>query len=168
MGLLAFFVLIVVPALEIFVFVQVAHLVGLGWALLLVLAFSLLGISVMRRAGSSWWRALRGPATAGGVTVVNRPDGTGAARAALLFLAGLLLFLPGFITDVLGLVLLLPPVRALLQTATAAWFVRRFTAVDGPGGMRIWTRRTGVVRGDVVREDGSARADRRPPGQLPG
>jgi len=168
MGLLAFVVLIVIPALEIYVFVQVAHLVGLGWAFLFVLAFSLLGLYVMRRAGSSWWRALRGAASADGATVVNRPDGTRAARAALLFLAGLLLFLPGFITDVVGLVLLLPPVRALLQTATAAWFVRRFTAVDGPGGVRIWTRPARVVRGDVVREDGSARADRRPPDQLPG
>jgi UPF0716 protein FxsA len=168
MPLALFFVLIVFPAVEIFVFVQVAHAIGLGLALLLVLAFSLLGLYVMRRAGSSWWRALRGGA-AGGQVVVNRPDGSAAARAALLFLAGLLLFLPGFVTDALGLVLLLPPVRALLQTATAAWFVRRFTAVDGPGGVRLWTRtRDGVVRGVVVREDEPGGGTAGPPEQLPG
>ena len=40
-----------------------------------------------------------------------------------------------------------------LQAATAAWFVRRFTEVTGPGGATIWTRRDRVVRGQVVRED---------------
>ena len=98
--------------------------------------------------------------------VVARPNGVRAARAALLFLAGLLLFLPGFVTDALGLLLLLPPVRALLQTATAAWFVRRFTSVDGPGGLRLWTRAPRVVRGDVVRDDKPG-APQRPPEQLP-
>src|SRR5213592_4093575 len=111
MPLVAFVLLVVVPAVEIYVFVQVAHALGLGVALLLVLAFSLLGLYAMRRAGSSWWRALRGSTPAGGAVVVSRPDGVRAARAALLFLAGLLLFLPGFVTDALGLVLLLPPVR---------------------------------------------------------
>jgi hypothetical protein len=61
-----------------------------------------------------------------------------------------------------GLLLLAPPVRAALQAVTAAWFVRRFTSVSGPGGVRIWTRSESsdrIVRGDVVREDG-------PPEQL--
>jgi len=74
----------------------------------------------------------------------------------LLFLAGLLIFLPGFISDAVGLLLLAPPVRAGLQAVTAAWFVRRFTSVSGPGGVRIWTRSESsdrIVRGDVVRED---------------
>jgi UPF0716 protein FxsA len=100
--------------------------------------------------------------------VTGPPDGAAAARAALLFLAGLLIFLPGFISDAVGLVLLLPPVRAVLQAATAAWFVRRFTSVTGPGGVPVWTRRGRVVPGQVVREDGTqGDPPTDPPAQLP-
>jgi UPF0716 protein FxsA len=154
--LLLFFLFIVFPAIEIFVIVQVAHAIGFALTLLALVAAAFLGSYVMRRAGASWWRALRGRvATADGAVVTGQlPDGRAAADAALLFLAGLLIFLPGFVSDGVGLVLLLPPVRALLQAATAAWFVRRFTAVSGPGGARIWTRQDRIVKGDVVREDG--------------
>ena len=162
MPLLLFFVFVVFPAVEIYVIVQVEQVIGFGWTLFALVAGAAVGSYVMRLAGASWWRALRGRATvdgagsegSGGAVVQGRPDGTAAARAALLFLAGLLIFLPGYISDVVGLVLLLPPVRALLQTATAAWFVRRFTSVTGPGGVRLWTRTDRIVPGQVVREDG--------------
>ena len=168
MPLLLFILLIVVPAVEIFVIVQVVQAIGFALTLLLLIAGAILGSYVMRRAGASWWRALRGRVEAADGTVVagQRPDGRAAAHAALLFLAGLLIFLPGFITDAVGLVLLLPPVRAGLQAATAAWFVRRFTSVAGPGGVRIWTRSDRVVRGDVVRGDVDGEDPPEPP-QLP-
>ena len=158
MPLVLFVLFVVIPAVEIFVVIAVAHAIGLGLTLLLMVAGAFLGSYVMRRAGASWWRALRGQVrTADGTSVTGqRPDGRAAAQAALLFLAGLLIFLPGFVSATLGLILLLPPVRAALQAVTAAWFVRRFTAVSGPGGVRIWSRpddRPHVIRGDIVRED---------------
>jgi UPF0716 protein FxsA len=154
MRLVAFFALVVLPAVEIFVIIQVAHAIGWVPTLAALLAAGLLGGYVMRRAGAAWWRALRGRFAVGGSVVAGAgPDGAAAARAALLFLAGMLLFAPGFLTDALGLLLLLPPARALLQAATAAWFVNRFTQVTGPGGSRLWTRRDRVVRGQVVRVD---------------
>ncbi len=171
MPLALFLAFVAFPALEIYVAVQVAHAIGVGWMLLLVVAFGLLGLYVMRRAGASWWRALRGQTGDG-----TQPDGRAAATSALLFVAGALLFLPGFISDALGLILLLPPVRGLLQAATAAWFVRRFTSVTGPGGVRMWTRpdrvvpgnviRGDVVRDDVVRDDEPREGGSQPP-QLP-
>ncbi len=167
MSLRTFTIFVVFPALEIFVFVEVVRAIGFGWALLLLVAGAALGSYVMRLAGAAGWQALRGQvevdqatgagsATPPGPSVVQgRPDTVAAADAALLFLAGLLLFVPGFISDVAGLLLLLPPVRALVRGATAAWFVRRFTAVDGPGGVRMWVRDGGrVVPGQVVRDDG--------------
>ena len=156
--LLAFVVFVVFPAVEIFVIVEMVHWIGGEWTLLALIAGAVLGILVMRRAGSSWWRALRGQAmTASGVTVTGqRPDPRAAASASLLFLAGLLIFLPGFISDAIGLLLLLPPVRGLLMSVTAAWFVRRFTSVEGPGGLRIWSRPDRVVRGTIIRPDDSA------------
>jgi UPF0716 protein FxsA len=154
--LVLFLVFVVAPAIEIFVIVEVAHAIGLGTTLLALVAGAVLGSYVMRRAGASWWRALRGQVTAVDGTSVTgqRPDGPAAARAALLFMAGLLIFLPGFVSDAVGLLLLLPPVRGLLQSATAAWFVRRFTSVSGPGGVRIWSRgEPGPLPGDIARGD---------------
>jgi UPF0716 protein FxsA len=162
MSLRAFVVFVVAPAVEIFVFVEVARWIGLGWALLGIVAFAALGAYVMKLAGVAGWRALSGQvaidpsagAGASGTVVTGRPDGAAAADAALLFLAGLLLFLPGFVSDVVGLVLLVPLVRHLVRGATATWLARRFTAVDGPGGVRLWVRNGSVVRGQVVRDDG--------------
>jgi UPF0716 protein FxsA len=161
MPLALFVAFVAFPALEIYVAVQVAHAIGFGWMLLALVAAGFLGLYVMRRAGASWWRALRGRSGDG-----TNPDGRAAAASALLFVAGLLLFLPGFVSDALGLLLLLPPVRGLLQAGTAAWFVRRFTSVTGPGGVRLWTRETTVLRGEVVRDD-EPREDGSQPPQLP-
>ena len=148
MPLFFFVVLVVAPAVEIFVAIQVAGAIGWGLVLLAIVVFAFIGFSVMRRAGAGWWNALRVGAASG-----QAPDGRAAAHSALLFLAGLLLFLPGFVSDAVGLLLLLPPVRALLLTATTAWFVKRFTAVTAPGGGRIWTRPGQVIQGEVIRDD---------------
>lgn len=166
MSLRAFLIFIVAPAVEIFVIVEVAQRIGFGWTLLALVAGAAVGSFVMRHAGAAGWRALRGRVVvggdttgaggpAGGAVVQGRPDTTAAADAALLFTAGLLLFLPGFISDAVGLVLLLPPARALVRGTTAAWFARRFTAVEGAGGTRVWVRNGRVVPGQVVRDDGS-------------
>jgi UPF0716 protein FxsA len=165
-----FFVFVVCPAVEIFVIVQVAHAIGFGWTLLLLVAGAVLGAFVMRVAGASWWGALRGRTqTAEGVIVsAPRPDAAAAGRAALLFLAGLLIFLPGFVSDVVGLVLLVPPVRGLLAAGVAGWFTRRFSAVTGPGGVRVWTRTPPRSGGfGVVREDREGPHDEGPPHPLP-
>ena len=86
MPLLLFFLLIVFPAVEIFVIVQVAHVIGFGWTMLALVAAAFLGSYVMRRAGASWWRALRGRVALpdGAVVTGQGPDGRAAAHAALL------------------------------------------------------------------------------------
>lgn len=140
--------LVVAPLGELWVAVQVAQAVGPGWTLLALAAASLLGLWVMRIAGASWWGALRAGQLEG-----RLPDGREVADAALMFLAGVLLFLPGFVSDAVGLLLLVPPVRDGVQHVVTRWFTRRFTAVTGPGGTTIWTRSTQVVRGEVVRDD---------------
>jgi len=163
--LLLFFVFVVAPAVEIYLMVRVGQAIGFGWVLLLLIAAAVLGSAVMRRAGASWWSALRANGTGS-----QLPDGRAAADAAMLFAAGLLIFLPGFVSDVVGLVLLLPPARRLIQTAAVAWFVRRFSAVTGPGGFTVWQRTTSdpqVIQGEVIREDRPDGGDGEPPRRLP-
>jgi UPF0716 protein FxsA len=147
MSLYAFVLFVVAPLVEIASIFVVASVIG-WWTLVAMAASAVLGSYVLRRTGRDWIRTLRTP---------GAQPGRAAGDSALLFAAGLLLISPGFVSDVFGLLLLLPFVRVLLRGAVANWFVGRFSAVTGPGGFTIWQRRTSgdpnVVRGEVIRED---------------
>ncbi len=96
------------PFAELAVFVLVASWIGFGWALLLVIATSALGAVVLRRAGGSHIERIRGALDDGPRRLaVFQADGI----ELLVVLGGFLLLLPGFITDVIGLALLIPPVQ---------------------------------------------------------
>jgi UPF0716 protein FxsA len=99
--------LIVVPLLEIAAFIGVSYLVGLLWALLLVLLTSAAGGLLVARTGSRAFRALRASLAQG------RPPGTEVTDGALLFAGSLLILFPGFLTDLAGALLLIPIVRRL-------------------------------------------------------
>jgi UPF0716 protein FxsA len=147
-SLYAFVLFIVAPLVEIASIVVVAEFAG-WWTLVLLAASAILGSYVLRRTGRAWLQSLRTQGAA---------PGRAAGDSALLFAAGLLLISPGFVSDVIGLLLLLPFVRVLLRGAVASWFVGRFTAVTGPGGFTIWQRRGGhvdptVIQGEVIRDD---------------
>ena len=121
---------LLLPVLELVVAVQVGQLIGTGWTALLVLAGCALGVVVLRRVGLAAVRLLgdrgqwSGPRHAGPAG----PVGAGAG-AALLGLAGVLLLVPGLLTDAVGLVLLLPPVRAVLGRRLASAVQRRVVGV---------------------------------------
>jgi UPF0716 protein FxsA len=97
------------PAAEIAVFILVALQIGFGWALAVQLAASLLGALVLRHAGGSHIARMR---------VVLGPQRITALQAdsagTLSVVAGILLLIPGFITDILGLLLLIGPLRRAL------------------------------------------------------
>jgi UPF0716 protein FxsA len=109
MGLLVALLLLALPVAELVVIVQVAGSIGALNTLGLLLLVSIVGVSLARRAGLGALERLRR----------SQQEGTPPSRdltdAALLLLAAFLLVLPGFISDVMGLALLLPPVRALVR-----------------------------------------------------
>lgn len=166
---------VVVPLVELAVILQVRSAIGLEWTLLLLLAVSLVGAVVVRREGARAWRAFRGAVASG------RPPATEVADGAMLLVGGTLLLTPGFVTDAVGLLLVLPPTRALLRRRLTAAVARRMVvrtfgvdprAAPGPGrggpaagGPRTSGGRVadgGVVEGEVVDRadpaDGSARS----------
>ena len=98
--------LLVVPFVEIYVFVQVAMWIGVLDALGLLLLISLIGVCIVWKQGSSAWRRIRTELATG------RVPGAALIDGALIFLAGVLLIIPGYVSDACGLLLLLPPVRA--------------------------------------------------------
>ena len=103
--------LLALPLAELAAFIAVAATIGFAWALALVLAGSLTGMLVLRHAGGSHIARVRVALSDGGVTALQT-DSSGF----LVLLAGILLLIPGFITDIVGLLLLVAPLRQALGT----------------------------------------------------
>jgi UPF0716 protein FxsA len=144
LGLIAL-VLLVVGVLEFALLVFVAHRIGLLLTVLLVLATSLLGSWLLRREGVRAWRALRAAADAG------RPVGAEAAAGVVGLLSAVLLVLPGFLTDVVGLVLLVPLTRRAAGAGVRGLAERRFS--PALAGDLFGPRRVRVRRGAPVPDD---------------
>jgi UPF0716 protein FxsA len=101
--------LLALPLLELAVFVAVAKAIGFAWALTLVLATSFAGALVLRHAGGNQIARVRVALGEGNFTALQADSSGG-----LILLAGILLLIPGFITDFLGVMLLIEPLRQAL------------------------------------------------------
>lgn len=91
--------------IEISIFIQVAHVFGVLMTLILVIFTSVIGMSLVRNQGFKNLMLMQEKMQAGESPAAEM------IKSVSLILAGLLLLLPGFFTDFLGLILLLPPVR---------------------------------------------------------
>jgi UPF0716 protein FxsA len=101
--------LLVWPIAELFVAIQVADAIGILWTVILLIAGWPLGTWALRSQGRAVWRRLSVAVSEG------RPPGREVLDGALVLIGGALLIIPGFITDALGILALLPPTRALLR-----------------------------------------------------
>ncbi|MDQ1375386.1 MAG: protein FxsA [Actinomycetota bacterium] len=115
--LLLLFVL--VPFAELYVLIQVGHVIGALPTVGLLIAVSIVGAWLVKREGLAVLSRARQRGDAGEVPGKELVDGV------LVLLAGALLIAPGFLTDVVGVLLLLPPVRAVLRASTVRWLARR-------------------------------------------
>ena len=112
--------ILLLPVAEIAAFVLVATFVGVAGALLLMLTTTLAGILVLRQAGRGRIARFR--------VAVAEAEMTGfEANAAgiLTVLAGLLLILPGFLTDLMGIALLIGPLRRWCGRVFRTWVGRK-------------------------------------------
>lgn len=134
------------------VFAEIAALIWVSrqlgwWTLALLFATTLVGAFLLQREWRRAWGNLSESLRTGAL-----PPGR-AADAVLVVVGGLLLILPGFITDVVGLSLLLPVTRPLVRAGVGRWAGRAVAATKPttpPGGQ--------VIRGEVVEgDDGDGR-----------
>jgi UPF0716 protein FxsA len=139
--------LLVVGALEFALLVLVERAVGMLVTVLLVLATTLLGAWLLRREGVRAWRALREAAGAG------RPVGTHASDGVVGLLSALLLVLPGFLTDTLGLALRIPVARRVAGAGVRGLAERRVS--PAVAGDLFGPRRVRVRRSTPAPEDSS-------------
>jgi UPF0716 protein FxsA len=143
---LVLLVLVTMSAIEIFVFVQVGEWIGYGWAVLALIVIALFGIWLVKREGLGTWRRAQAQMRAGEIPAGEAVDG------ALIAGAGLLLIIPGFVTDVIGLLLLLPPLR---------WPARRYARTHR------YVRTGNAVYGRVIDVRGTGGPPPEPPAALP-
>ena len=130
---------IVVPIAELAVLIQIGQLIGVWWTIALLVADAILGSLLARSQGRSVWRRFNEAIQAG------RPPAREVMDGALVLFGGALLLTPGFLSDILGVFLLLPPTRALVR----AVLVRRFAGrmVASMGGAAGRAARAGRGRG---------------------
>ena len=107
---------IVVPLVELYVIIQVGQAIGVWWTLALLVADSVAGSVLMRSQGRAAWRRFQAALAEG------RMPGREVLDGVLVIFGGAFLLTPGFVTDVLGAILLAPPTRALVRRV----LVRRF------------------------------------------
>ncbi|WP_313697885.1 FxsA family protein [Pantoea sp.] len=100
--LLVFFIL---AWIEISLFIQVAHVMGVLLTMLLVVFTSCIGVSLVKNQGMKNFMLMQEKLAR------NESPATEMIKSVSLIIAGFLLLLPGFFTDLLGLLLLLPPVQ---------------------------------------------------------
>ncbi len=122
--LLAF---VLVPVVELVVILAVRDVIGMGDTIVLLLLVSLVGAWLVKREGIGVWRRLQHRLEAAEMPGREVVDG------ALVLLGGALMLTPGFVTDGVGLLLVLPPGRAVVRSLLLARFRSRLTVRVGEG-----------------------------------
>jgi len=117
--MLALLFLILWPVAELFVAIKVAEAIGVLLTVLLLIAGVPLGVWLTRSEGRAAWRRLSAAVAAG------RPPGREVIDGALVLVGGVLFIVPGFISDAIGLLLLLAPSRAVAGAAIVRNFQSR-------------------------------------------
>jgi len=155
---------VVTPVLEVALLVQVGRAIGFWPTLLLLVLEALFGVWLMRREGSRAWRALRETAVSG------RLPGDELTDAALVLAGGILFVLPGFLTDAVGFVFLLPFTRPLARSAVGAVAAQRARRLGVELDLaQARTQPDMTIDGEVVEAPtaGATRAPRRDGGGEP-
>jgi UPF0716 protein FxsA len=127
--------LLALPLIEIAGFVLIGPYLGVGGTLAEILLTGIIGMAIIRRQGFETLVRLRSATQAGETPLPVAVDG--GAKV----LAGVLLAVPGFFTDAIGLLLLIPPIRRLAIGWAGRWLVR--------SGAQVHVSQPSAVRGTI-------------------
>jgi UPF0716 protein FxsA len=142
LALIALF--IALPLAELYVILKVGDAIGAVWTILLLAADSVLGSVLLRAQGRSVWRRFNNALAEGKMPHREVIDGV------LVIFGGAFLITPGFMTDIVGLLLLLPPTRSLIRSQVVRRLGRR-VAVGGEARFG-WRRPPGYDVEGTARE----------------
>jgi UPF0716 protein FxsA len=106
--LIALLLFVVAPLVELYVLIQIGSEIGVLWTITALIGVSVVGTWLAKREGFRIFRSFVETSRKGEVPSREMVHGV------CVLVAGVLLFIPGFVGDVLGLLLLLPPIRAVI------------------------------------------------------
>jgi len=142
------FLFVLLPLAELFVVIQVGQEIGAWWTIALLVLGSVVGSSLIRHAGARAWGALRTAVETGQV------PGREVSDQALVLIGGALIVFPGFLTDALGVLLVLPFTRPLFRRLVSGLVGSQFVVINTATQRRPGPGSEGsVVRGEVVDDD---------------
>ena len=150
--------LVLLPFAEVAALVLVGRAIGFWWTLGALVALTVVGVLLVRRETSRTYKALQETLNSGKMPADEVTD------AILVMIGGFLLILPGFVSDAVGLLLVLPFTRPLARRLLHAYVAARAVAVVGdPGAFDTGAvRRRPPGRGQVI--EGEVVAEEPPPG----
>jgi UPF0716 protein FxsA len=141
---------IVVPIIELWLIIQIGGAIGVVPTLALLLADALLGSLLLRHQGRGAWRRFNQ------ALAERRFPGKEVADGLLIAIGGTLLLAPGFITDIVGLVFLIPPTRAIVRRLLKGLVGKRILVMGGPAGAAYGAASAGSrAYGYATRGDGA-------------
>lgn len=114
-----FLLFVILPIVELSILIEVGKAISVGPTIALVLLIGAIGAALARRQGLSALRRIQGELAAGRMPSAELSDGI------LILLAGVLMIMPGFLSDLVGILLLIPQTRALFRRAAGRYFRSR-------------------------------------------
>ncbi|MGE5286845.1 MAG: FxsA family protein [Micromonosporaceae bacterium] len=156
--LVPFLALVALAAVEIYVIVVIAHVIGVAWTIAALIASTMAGLALVRSQRRRAWSAVREAVASGAVPDRELGD------AALIFTGGVLFAIPGFVTDALGLLAVAPLTRPAMRRLLGALLLPRAVGLGLHAGRMTGRSGTGtpsqgqpapsgtgkVIRGHVI------------------
>jgi len=140
-----FLLFLIVPLIEIYFLIQVGDVIGAGWTLFLVVATAVIGAGLLRMQGLSTMLRAQSTLAQGQLPALAMMEGL------VLLVCGGLLLTPGFFTDAVGFLLLIPPVRqALIKRLIAK---SQFSPHGGMPDSHHQKQDGHIIEGEVVDND---------------
>ena len=123
MGALFGLTFLIVPIVELLLFIWIQDRIGLGPTLLGIVVTAIIGASLVRRQGFAVWSRFQSELSAGGL------PGQQLAHGAMVLIGGALLLTPGYLTDAVGFLLMVPGVREVVRRVGGRFLANRITII---------------------------------------
>jgi UPF0716 protein FxsA len=102
-----FFIFIVVPLIELMILIEIGSVIGSLWTFIIILSTAIIGAKLVRQQGLQTWGRIQQQLAQGEIPAQSLFDGI------CILISGVLLLTPGYLTDIIGILLLTPPFRAI-------------------------------------------------------